>query len=126
MQSRDSAVVDDMELKVATRRAPTDAELADMRFAFRVAKHVKSNTIVYVKDRATVGIGAGQMSRVDASRIAVRKAEDAAKELGIIRAADERFGRRLRCVLSVRGRPAGRDRSGRNGGDPARRLGARR
>ena len=83
VQSRDSAVVDDMQLKVATKRAPTNAELADMRFAFRVAKHIKSNTIVYVKDCATVGIGAGQMSRVDASRIAVRKAEDAAKELGL-------------------------------------------
>src|SRR5689334_19723674 len=73
VQSRDNAVVEDMQLKVVTRRKPTEAELADMRFAFRVAKHVKSNTIVYVKDRATVGIGAGQMSRVDASRIAVRK-----------------------------------------------------
>ena len=83
VQSRDNAVVDDMQLKVATKRAPTGTELADMRFAFRVAKHVKSNTIVYVKDCATVGIGAGQMSRVDASRIAVRKAEDAAKELGL-------------------------------------------
>ena len=63
VQSRDNAVVDDMELKVVTKRAPTDAELRDLRFAFRVAKHVKSNTIVYAKDRATVGIGAGQMSR---------------------------------------------------------------
>ncbi len=61
--------------------SPSDAELADLRFAFRVAKHVKSNTIVYAKNRATVGIGAGQMSRVDAARIAARKAEDAAKEL---------------------------------------------
>jgi len=66
-----------------TRRAPTAAELDDLRFAFRVAKHVKSNTIVYAKDRATVGIGAGQMSRIDAARIAARKAEDAAKELGL-------------------------------------------
>src|ERR1041385_2250173 len=81
VQSRDNAVVDEMQLKVATRRAPSEAELADLRFAFRVAKHVKSNTIVYAKDRATVGIGAGQMSRVDAARIAARKAEDAAKEL---------------------------------------------
>ena len=68
--------------KTVTKRAPTAAELADLRFAFRVAKHVKSNTIVYAKDRATVGIGAGQMSRVDAARIAARKAEDAAKEAG--------------------------------------------
>jgi phosphoribosylaminoimidazolecarboxamide formyltransferase/IMP cyclohydrolase len=81
VQSRDNAVVDEMELKVATKRAPTEAELADLRFAFRVAKHVKSNTIIYAKDRATVGIGAGQMSRVDSARIAARKAEDAAKEL---------------------------------------------
>ncbi len=81
-QTRDNAVVDDMELKPVTRRAPSNAELRDLRFAFRVAKHVKSNTIVYAKDRATVGIGAGQMSRVDAARIAARKAEDAAKELG--------------------------------------------
>jgi phosphoribosylaminoimidazolecarboxamide formyltransferase/IMP cyclohydrolase len=81
-QSRDNAVVDDMELKVVTARAPTNAERRDMAFAFRVAKHVKSNTIVYAKDCATVGIGAGQMSRVDAARIAARKAEDAAREAG--------------------------------------------
>ena len=83
VQSRDNAVVDEMQLKTVTRRAPSKGELADLRFAFRVAKHVKSNTIVYARDRATVGIGAGQMSRVDAARIAARKAEDAAKELGL-------------------------------------------
>ncbi len=83
VQSRDNAVVDDMELKSVTRRAPSKAELRDLRFAFRVAKHVKSNTIVYAKDSATVGIGAGQMSRVDSARIAARKAEDAAKEAGL-------------------------------------------
>jgi phosphoribosylaminoimidazolecarboxamide formyltransferase/IMP cyclohydrolase len=83
VQSRDKATVDEMALETVTRRAPTPAELADLRFAFRVAKHVKSNTIVYAKDAATVGIGAGQMSRVDAARIAARKAEDAAKELGL-------------------------------------------
>jgi phosphoribosylaminoimidazolecarboxamide formyltransferase/IMP cyclohydrolase len=81
VQSRDNAVVDEMQLKTVTKRAPSEAELADLRFAFRVAKHVKSNTIVYAKDRSTVGIGAGQMSRVDAARIAARKAEDAAREL---------------------------------------------
>ena len=81
VQSRDNAVVDDLTLKTVTRRAPTDAELRDLRFAFRVVKHVKSNTIVYAKDLATVGIGAGQMSRVDSARIAARKAEDAAKDL---------------------------------------------
>jgi len=81
VQSRDNAVVDDMALEVVTRRAPSKAELRDLRFAFRVAKHVKSNTIVYARDLATVGIGAGQMSRVDAARIAARKALDAANEL---------------------------------------------
>lgn len=81
VQSRDNAVVDAMALKVVTKRAPTDAELRDLKFAFRVAKHVKSNTIVYAKDLATVGVGAGQMSRVDSARIAARKAQDAATEL---------------------------------------------
>jgi phosphoribosylaminoimidazolecarboxamide formyltransferase/IMP cyclohydrolase len=83
VQSRDNAVVDDMTLKVVTRRAPTNAELTDLTFAFRVAKHVKSNTIVYARDLATVGIGAGQMSRIDSARIAARKAEDAAKAAGL-------------------------------------------
>jgi phosphoribosylaminoimidazolecarboxamide formyltransferase/IMP cyclohydrolase len=83
VQSRDNATVDEMQLRTVTKRAPTAGELDDLRFAFRVAKHVKSNTIVYAKDRATVGIGAGQMSRVDSARIAARKAEDAARELGL-------------------------------------------
>jgi phosphoribosylaminoimidazolecarboxamide formyltransferase/IMP cyclohydrolase len=83
IQGRDNAVIDDLALKVVTRRAPTDAEMADLKFAFRVAKHVKSNAIVYVRDGATVGIGAGQMSRVDSSRIAARKAQDAAEAMGL-------------------------------------------
>jgi phosphoribosylaminoimidazolecarboxamide formyltransferase / IMP cyclohydrolase len=83
VQSRDNAVVDDMQLDLVTKRAPTSAELRDLAFAFRVAKHVKSNTIVYAKDGATVGIGAGQMSRIDAARIAARKAQDAAKQAGL-------------------------------------------
>jgi phosphoribosylaminoimidazolecarboxamide formyltransferase/IMP cyclohydrolase len=83
VQSRDNAVVDDMDLKPVTKRAPTNAELRDLRFAFRVAKHVKSNTIVYAKDLATVGIGAGQMSRLDSARIAARKAQDAAAQAGL-------------------------------------------
>jgi phosphoribosylaminoimidazolecarboxamide formyltransferase / IMP cyclohydrolase len=83
VQSRDNAVVDDLEMKVVTRRAPTNSELADLAFAFRVAKHVKSNAIVYARDHATVGIGAGQMSRVDSSRIAAYKAVDAAKAAGV-------------------------------------------
>jgi len=83
VQSRDAGVVDDLELKIVTKRTPKDTELADLKFAFRVAKHVKSNAIVYARDAATVGIGAGQMSRIDSSRIAARKAEDAARELGL-------------------------------------------
>jgi phosphoribosylaminoimidazolecarboxamide formyltransferase/IMP cyclohydrolase len=83
VQSRDNATVDSFDLKVVTKRAPTEAEMTDLHFAFRVAKHVKSNAIVYVKDGATVGIGAGQMSRVDSSRIAARKAEDATQAAGL-------------------------------------------
>jgi phosphoribosylaminoimidazolecarboxamide formyltransferase / IMP cyclohydrolase len=83
VQDRDNAVIEDMPLKVVTKRQPTERELADLRFAFKVAKHVKSNAIVYVKDGATVGIGAGQMSRVDSSRIAAWKAAEAAKAAGL-------------------------------------------
>lgn len=82
-QARDASNADDLELKVVTKRAPTKAELADLRFAFKVAKHVKSNAIVYAKDGATVGVGAGQMSRVDSARIAAWKAAEAAKAQGL-------------------------------------------
>jgi phosphoribosylaminoimidazolecarboxamide formyltransferase/IMP cyclohydrolase len=82
-QSRDNAVVDELTLTVATKRAPSERELADLKFAFRVAKHVKSNAIVYARDLATVGVGAGQMSRVDSSRVAAVKAEEAAREAGV-------------------------------------------
>jgi len=83
VQSRDNAVVDTLDLNVVTKRQPTQREIEDLKFAFRVAKHVKSNAIVYAKDLATVGIGAGQMSRVDSSRIAARKALDAAEAAGL-------------------------------------------
>ena len=82
VQSRDNAVVDDMALRLVTRRAPTPQEIADLKFAFKVAKHVKSNAIVYARDGATVGIGAGQMSRVDSARVAALKAADAARAAG--------------------------------------------
>jgi phosphoribosylaminoimidazolecarboxamide formyltransferase/IMP cyclohydrolase len=78
---RDDAVTEG-ELKVVTKRAPTKAELADLAFAFTVCKHVKSNAIVYAKNGATVGMGAGQMSRVDSSRIAAWKAEEASTAAG--------------------------------------------
>ena len=82
VQSRDNGVIDDLDLKVVTKRQPTTQELADLKFAFRIAKHVKSNAIVYAKDGATVGIGAGQMSRVDAARIAAWKSAEAARAAG--------------------------------------------
>ena len=84
VQSRDNGMVEDLELKVVTKRAPTAQELDDMKFAFKVGKHVKSNAVVYAKDGQTAGIGAGQMSRVDSARIAALKAEEAAKALGLM------------------------------------------
>ncbi len=80
LQTRDDKLYDDV--KVVTERKPTNREMADLRFAFTVAKHVKSNAIVYAKDGMTVGVGAGQMSRVNAARIAAWKAEDAARVAG--------------------------------------------
>ena len=83
VQSKDSARLAADGLEVVTKRAPEARELDDLRFAFIVAKHVKSNAIVYAKDRATVAIGAGQMSRLDAARIAALKAEEAARAAGL-------------------------------------------
>ncbi len=82
LQSRDAGVTLAGDLETVTRRAPSERELADLLFAFRVAKHVKSNAIVYAKDGATVGVGAGQMSRVDSARMAAIKARDAAEAAG--------------------------------------------
>jgi phosphoribosylaminoimidazolecarboxamide formyltransferase/IMP cyclohydrolase len=83
VQDKDVGRIRPQDLKVVTKRAPTDRELADLLFAWTVAKHVKSNAIIYVKDGATVGVGAGQMSRVDSTRIAARKAQDMAEALGL-------------------------------------------
>ncbi len=83
VQSRDNSRITEKELRVVTKRKPTDSELKDLIFAFRVAKHVKSNTIVYAKDGATVGIGAGRMSPIDSARIAAWKAQEAAKAAGL-------------------------------------------
>jgi phosphoribosylaminoimidazolecarboxamide formyltransferase / IMP cyclohydrolase len=82
VQARDDGVAE-ADLKIVTKRKPTAAELADLIFAFTVAKHVKSNAIVYAKDGATVGIGAGQMSRIDSARMAAWKGEHAAKAAGL-------------------------------------------
>lgn len=84
VQSRDNVVVDDLKMQVVTKRAPSQDEMRDLQFAFRVVKHVKSNAIVYAKNSATVGIGAGQMSRIDAAKIAASKAEESAQRAGLI------------------------------------------
>ena len=83
LQTRDSGRVAISNLKTVTRRAPSAREIEDLLFAFRVAKHVKSNAIVYAKSGATVGIGAGQMSRVDSARIAAWKAAESGKAAGL-------------------------------------------
>jgi phosphoribosylaminoimidazolecarboxamide formyltransferase / IMP cyclohydrolase len=98
-QNRDNGRVTAADLKIVTKKKPTDAQIRDMIFAFKVAKHVKSNAIIYAKDGATVGIGAGQMSRVDSARVARLKAEDVAhanqwrepKTIGSVCASDAFF-----------------------------------
>ncbi len=82
-QDKDNGHVSVEDLRVVTKRQPSEDELRDLLFAWKVAKHVKSNAIVYVKDGATVGVGAGQMSRVDSALIAARKAERMAEALGL-------------------------------------------
>ncbi|KIN63179.1 Bifunctional purine biosynthesis protein PurH [Sulfitobacter noctilucicola] len=83
VQDKDVGRISRDDLKVVTKRAPSEQELSDLLFAWTVAKHVKSNAIIYVKDGATVGVGAGQMSRVDSTRIAARKAQDMAEAMGL-------------------------------------------
>ena len=89
MQTRDVPADDFAKAKVVTKRQPTDAEMADLRFAWLVAKHVKSNAIVLAKGGMVVGVGAGQMSRVDSVHIAVRKAGD--RVHGAVLASDAFF-----------------------------------
>jgi phosphoribosylaminoimidazolecarboxamide formyltransferase/IMP cyclohydrolase len=92
VQDRDTALVTADELKVVTKKAPTDSQMLDLLFAWRVAKFVKSNAIVYVSNQQTVGIGAGQMSRVVSSRIAGIKANDAGLTVpGAVMASDAFF-----------------------------------
>ncbi len=83
VQDRDGVALSPSDLRVVTKRAPTPSEMADLLFAWTVAKHVKSNAIVYARDGATVGIGAGQMSRIDSTRIAARKSLDMAEAMGL-------------------------------------------
>ena len=125
-QSRDAGRVEEAALKVVTQRAPTRAEMADLIFAFRVCKHVKSNAIVYAKGLATVGIGAGQMNRVESSRIAAWKSEAAAKAAGLERPLAEGSRGGVGRVLPLRRWARDRGGGGRHGGDPARRVDPRR
>jgi phosphoribosylaminoimidazolecarboxamide formyltransferase/IMP cyclohydrolase len=83
VQDKDTGHIAPADMKVVTKRQPTEAEMADLLFAWTIAKHVKSNAIVYVKDGATVGVGAGQMSRLDSALIAAKKAERMADALGL-------------------------------------------
>jgi phosphoribosylaminoimidazolecarboxamide formyltransferase/IMP cyclohydrolase len=83
VQARDDARLTAADLTIVTRRQPTAAELADMLFAFTIAKHVKSNAIVFAKDGQTAGIGAGQMNRRDSARIAAIRAAEAAEAAGL-------------------------------------------
>jgi phosphoribosylaminoimidazolecarboxamide formyltransferase/IMP cyclohydrolase len=92
VQTRDTGMVTAQDLKVVTRRKPTPGELADLMFAWRVAKFVKSNAIVFARDRSTVGVGAGQMSRVYSTRIAAMKAADERLDVeGSVMASDAFF-----------------------------------
>ncbi|WP_373634798.1 bifunctional phosphoribosylaminoimidazolecarboxamide formyltransferase/IMP cyclohydrolase [Yoonia sp. SS1-5] len=83
VQDKDTGYVGMNDLRVVTKKTPTNAQMADLLFAWKVAKHVKSNAIVYVKDKATVGVGAGQMSRLDSALIAAKKAERMAEAMGL-------------------------------------------
>ena len=92
VQDRDLGMITEADLKVVTQRVPTEAEMHDLIFAWKVAKFVKSNAIVYAKNRQTVGVGAGQMSRVNSARIAAIKAEHAGLEVkGAVMASDAFF-----------------------------------
>ncbi|TDI62730.1 MAG: bifunctional phosphoribosylaminoimidazolecarboxamide formyltransferase/IMP cyclohydrolase [Alphaproteobacteria bacterium] len=83
LQGRDNGHITEADLKIVTKRAPTAQEMQDLLFAFTICKHVKSNTIIYAKDGATMGVGAGQMSRLDSAKIAYSKAVEAAAAAGI-------------------------------------------
>ena len=89
LQSRDLSVYDPANLKIVTKKKPSEKEMSDLRFAFIVCKHVKSNSIVLVKDEAVVGVGAGQMSRIDSTEISIKKAGNKVK--GAVMASDAFF-----------------------------------
>ena len=105
VQERDGAVVGDLVLRTVTKRAPDARELADLRFAFTVAKHVKSNAIVYARHGATVGIGAGQMSRLDSSRHGGDEGAGGGRGCRTCGLARAGFGGGVRRILSLCGWP---------------------
>ena len=119
VQDRDIGAVTADHLEVVTRRSPTEAELRDLLFAWKVVKFVKSNAIVYCRDGMTIGIGAGQMSRVYSAKIAGIKALDEGPR-------GSRLGARLRCILPVPRRHRRRGRGRNHRGHRAGRLDARR
>jgi phosphoribosylaminoimidazolecarboxamide formyltransferase/IMP cyclohydrolase len=92
VQDRDDGIITESDLKIVTKRAPTAAEIQDLLFAWKVAKFVKSNAIIYAKNKHTIGVGAGQMSRVNSARIAAIKAEHAGLQVaGSVMASDAFF-----------------------------------
>ena len=126
VQERDVGVLEEDQLKVVTARAPTPAEMADLRFAFAACKHVKSNAIVFAKEGATVGIGAGQMSRLEFGQDCRRQGERGGDAVGRSRRQAEGQRACLGRLLSVRRRSAGGAGCRGHGGDPAGRKPARR
>ena len=89
LQGRDLSVYDAANLKIVTKKKPSEKEMADLRFAFIVCKHVKSNSIVLVRNEMVVGVGAGQMSRIDSTEISIKKSGDRVK--GAVMASDAFF-----------------------------------
>jgi phosphoribosylaminoimidazolecarboxamide formyltransferase/IMP cyclohydrolase len=124
IQDRDGEPEPRELMEVVTKRQPDEREWADLCFAWTVVRHVRSNAIVIAKDGATVGIGAGQMSRVDSVRLAVEKCREARGEEADALLAGS--AARLRRLLPLRRRPRAGDRSRLDRGDPARRLQTRR
>ena len=126
VQSRDNGTVDDLDLKIVTERTPTDTEMQDLKFAFRVAKHVKSNAIVYARDGATVGIGSRADEPCRFGPHCGKKGAGCRRNTGIGRAAHQGVRGRIRRFLPVCRRSSFSNRSRRDRGHPARRLHARR
>ncbi len=125
VQDKDTGFVPEADLRVVTKAQPTPEQMTDLRFAWTVAKHVKSNAIVYVRDGATVGVGAGQMSRLDSALIAAKKAERMAEALNLAEPPTRGQCRRVGRLLPLPRRIDGGCGGGRHLRHPARRVDAR-